>query len=165
MRLIFSFLLCYILGYNIAVAQTVSQTAEYITVKFDLYQHKNNHGDLIAYAFFLHDLDEGIQRISILEYAALSGDNYKKDLYTIDIKDIIAIERSKDEIGRPQIIIYSNTKGFTVKDYNWDEIRQENVLKMTFSSNISDEQLNSLIKSLKHLTKILGGRDLSKEKF
>jgi len=158
-------MLFFFLGYNCAVAQTVEQTVEYISIKFDLHQHKNSHGDMIVYAFFLHDLEDGIQRISILEYAALSGDNYKKDLYTIDVKDIIAIEKSKDEIGRPQILLYSNNKEFIVKDYNWEEFRQESVLKMTFSENMTDEQLNSLIKSLKHLTKILGGRDLSKEKF
>jgi hypothetical protein len=110
-------------------------------------------------------LDEGIQRISFLDFKALSGDVYKKDLYTINVKDIIAVEQSRDEIGRPQIIIYSNDLSFLVEDYNWHEYSREANLEMTFSLNTSDEQIKSLITAIKHLVKILGGRDLNKIKF
>lgn len=101
----------------------------------------------------------------VSETAALSGDIYKEDYFTVDIKDITAIEYALDEINRKQIKIFAKNRGITKLNTHFNETSIETVLEMTISKNTEPEQIKSLIKSWKHLIKICGGKDLSKDQF
>jgi hypothetical protein len=144
--------------------QTKDETLEYINTKQEVYKHKNNSGDIYQYAVTIKDTN-GVKSIVIVEIAAVSGTIIRKDYYVTDVKYIIAIESTLDEIGRKQIKIFAKDPGFYKMNLLDNEESFEKYVALTFSKNVEAEQLKSLIKSYKHLVKLLGGKDLSTEKF
>lgn len=144
--------------------QTKDETLEYINTKQEVYKHKNNSGDIYQYAVTIKE-NNGVKSLVIVEIAAVSGTIITKDYYVADVKNISAVESTLDEIGRKQIKIFAKDPGFYKMNLLDDEESYEKYVALTFSKNVDAEQLKSLIKSYKHLVKLLGGKDLSAEKF
>jgi hypothetical protein len=146
------------------IGQTKDETLDYINTKQEVYKHKNNYGDIYQYAINISD-SNGVKSIVIVEIAAIAGTIIRQDYYFTDVKNITAVEFSLDEIGRKQIKIFTKGLGFTKLNLLDNEESYETIVELTFSSNTESEQIKSLIKSYKHLIKLMGGKDLSIEKF
>ena len=147
-----------------AIGQTKEETIEYINTKHEVYQHKNSYGDMYRYSALIRDTN-GVKSLVIFEFAAVAGTVTNKDYYHTDIKNITAIESTVDEIGRKQIKIFAKSPGFEKLDLIDEIVSYDTIIEMTFSINTEPDQIKSLIKSYKHLVKLLGGKDLSSEKF
>ncbi len=146
-------------------SQTLDETLDYINSKQEVYKHKNNDGDEYNYLVDVNDID-GVKSLYIIEYAAIAGTTIKKNVFTSDVKNITAIEYTVDEIGRKQIIIFAKSPGF----YKMDILKNNDIsyklfVDLKFLKTTEPEQIKKLIKSYIYLVKILGGKDLSIEKF
>lgn len=144
--------------------QTKDETLDYINTKQEVYEHKNNNGDFYKYIVAIRDTN-GVKDLLIFEFAAISGTVIRKDYYFADIKSITAVESTLDEIGRKQIKFFVKSPGFLKLNLLYNEESYDTTIELTFSKNTEPEQIKSLIKSYKHLVKLLGGKDLSTEKF
>jgi hypothetical protein len=146
-----------------AISQSQEETLDYINTKQEVYKQKN-YDNIYQYAIGLKESD-GVKSIVIIEIVSLSGTILRKDSYIGDVKNIIAVESSLDEIGRKQIKIFSKDPGFIKLNILDSEQSNETLVELTFSKETDSEQIKSLIKSYKHLVKLSGGKDLSIDKF
>lgn len=146
-----------------ALSQSQEETLEYINTKQEVYKQKN-YDNIYQYAIALRESD-GVKSMVIIEIVSLSGTILRKDSYIGDVKNIIAVESTLDEIGRKQIKIFSKDPGFLKMNLLDYEQSNETLVELTFSKETGIEQIKSLIMSYKHLIKLSGGKDLSKDKF
>lgn len=146
-----------------SIGQTKEETLEYINTKQEVYKYKTNYA-IYQYSINVTETN-GIHQLVIVEIAAIKGTIIKKNYYHTDIKNLTAIESSLDELGRKQIKFFTKELGFTKLNLLDNEEVKETIVELIFSSNTETEQIKSLIKSYKHLVKLLGGKDLSIEKF
>lgn len=162
-RNLFLIFLSSIITFN-SFGQSRDETLDYINTKQDVYKHKNNAGDIFQYAINTSNAN-GASNLIIVEIASVAGTIVTKDYYIVDIKNITAVEYALDEIGRKQIKIFAKSPGFVKQDLLNNVESYETLISLTFSIKTESEQIKSLIKSYKHLIKLLGGKDLSKEMF
>lgn len=147
-----------------AYCQTKEETIEYINTKQKVYRHKNNEGDIFVYNVSIQDTDN-IKQLVIVEVSAIAGTIIYQDAYYVDIKNIIAVENSINEIGQKTVLIFAKNPGFKKLNYLDNVVSYETDVVIRLSNNTDNEQLKSLVKSYKYLIKTLGGKDLLVEKF
>jgi hypothetical protein len=162
---VFVFILISTISIN-AKSQSIEESLDYINTKQEIYKHINNYGDLFKYLVDIQNID-GINHLVVVDFQAISEVTIKKARYSTNIKNITAIEYNTDEIGRLQIKIFAKHPGFLRLDFLDSQVADsyDRVIEIVFSKNTNIEQVKSLIKAYKHLVKLLGGADLSVDKF